>query len=35
VIPAHEPKILMLDSETGLMDGLLGLVPEIPPEPPL
>jgi len=25
----------MLDSETGLMEGLLGLVPEIPPDPPL
>ncbi len=35
VIPAHEPKILMLDSETGLMEGLLGLVPEDPAEPPL
>ena len=35
VTPAHEPKILMLDSETGLMEGLLGLVPEIPPDAPL
>ena len=35
VTPAHEPKILMLDSETGLMEGLLGLVPEIPPDPRL
>ena len=35
VTPAHEPNIVMLDSETGLMEGLLGLIPEDPPEPPL
>jgi hypothetical protein len=35
VVPAHEPKILMLDSETGLLEGLRELIPEIPPDPPL
>ena len=35
VIPAHEPKIVMLDNETGLIEGLQGIAPEIPPERPL
>ena len=35
VIPAHEPKIVMLDNETGLIEGLQGFAPEIPPAPPL
>ena len=32
VIPAREPKILMLDSESGLLEGLM---PGNPPDPPL
>ena len=35
VIPAREPKIVMLDSESGLLEGLEGLMPENPPDPPL
>ena len=35
VIPAREPKIVMLDSESGLIEGLEGLMPGNPPDPPL
>ena len=35
VIPAREPKIVMLDSESGLIDGLKRLMPGNPPDPPL
>ena len=35
VIPAREPKILTLDSESGLLEGLEGLMPGNPPGPPL
>ena len=35
VIPAREPKILTLDSESGLLEGLEGLMPGNPPDPPL
>ncbi len=35
VVPAREPKIVMLDSETGLIEGLEGLMPGNPPDPPL
>ena len=33
VIPAREPKIVMLDSESGLLEGLEGLMPGSPPDP--
>ena len=35
VIPAREPKILVLDSKSGLLEGLEGLMPGKPPDPPL
>ena len=35
VIPAREPKIVMLDSESGLIEGFEGFGSENPPSPPL
>ena len=35
VIPAREPKIVMLDSESGLIEGLEGFGSGNPPDPPL